>query len=105
MSADKNEASFKEHAAHMPWLTVGFHEPLRDVLMRHFCIQKMNEVPTAGQGLRAPLPALVVVGADGREAQFLHVAAGRGEGERALLRWDWRNTRFGADRFLVRRES
>ncbi|CDJ34317.1 PDI-like protein-related, related [Eimeria mitis] len=68
-------------------------------------IERDASVPTLGQGPRACVPALVVVGADGRDAQFLQVGGGRDEGERAILRWDWRNTKFGADRFLVRRDG
>lgn len=43
-------------------------------------------VPTSGVAPRGSVPALVVVGADGRDVQFLQVCGGRDEGERALLR-------------------
>ncbi|CDI78185.1 hypothetical protein, conserved [Eimeria acervulina] len=105
VSADRDEASYNNHIKHMPWLVVGFHDPLRTILLRHFRVEREYAVPGLGQGPRAALPALVVVGSDGRDAQFLQVGGGRDEGERAILRWDWRNTKFGADRFLVRREG
>lgn len=105
ISADKDEQSFLDHVKHMPWLVVDYNDPLRTILLRHFRVDKEANTPTYGQGPRAGVPSLVIVGADGRDAQFLQVSGGRDEGERALLRWDWRNTKFGADRFLVRREG
>ncbi|KAL8432042.1 hypothetical protein Efla_003483 [Eimeria flavescens] len=104
VSVDESEEAFKDHIKHMPWLTIDYNDPLRHILLRHFRLKDAC-LPTQGQPPRAALPALIVVGADGRDAQFLQVSGGRDEGERALLRWDWRNTKFGSDRFLVRREG
>lgn len=86
----------------MPWLSIDLENPLTDVLKRHFRVMKEYEVPTYGYGSRTGVPCVIVIGSDGREAQFLPVSSGREEGERALLRWDWRNTRFASDRFIVR---
>ncbi|KAL8271897.1 hypothetical protein Esti_004182 [Eimeria stiedai] len=105
VSADENEKAYRDHLKHMPWLSIDYSDPLRVILLRHFRVEKEVHVPTQGQGPRAGLPSLVVVGADGRDAQFLQVSGGREEGEKALLRWDWRNTKFGSDRFLVRRDG
>ncbi|XP_026190825.1 probable nucleoredoxin 1-1 [Cyclospora cayetanensis] len=105
VSADRDEKAYLDHVKHMPWLVVDYNDPLRTILLRHFRVEKESNIPSKSQGPSAGIPALVIVGADGMNAQFLQVCGGRDEGERALLRWDWRNTKFGADRFLVRRDG
>lgn len=102
VSLDKERNSFEKHRSHMPWLHIDLEDPLTDVLKKHFRVLREYEVPLYGYGPRCGVPCVVVIGGDGREAQFLHVCGGRDEGERALLRWDWRNTRFTADRFVVK---
>lgn len=97
VSCDKDAESFIEHRSHMPWLHIDFNDPLTDVLRKHFRVMREREVPLYGSGPRSGVPSLVVIGSDGREEQFLHITAGREEGERAILRWDWRNTIFTAN--------
>lgn len=97
VSCDKDKKSFIEHRSHMPWLHVELNDPLTDVLRKHFRVLREHEVPLYGSGPRSGVPSVVIIGSDGREEQFLHVAAGREEGERAILRWDWRNTVFTAN--------
>ncbi|PFH38572.1 PDI family protein [Besnoitia besnoiti] len=101
VSLDRDRQAFEHHRSHMPWLSIDLENPLTDVLKRHFRVMKEYEVPAYGYGSRTGVPCVVVVGSDGREAQFLPVSSGREEGDRALLRWDWRNTRFSSDRFVV----
>lgn len=101
VSLDRDRKAFEEHRMHMPWLSIDLENPLTDVLKRHFRVMKEYEVPTYGYGSRTGVPCVVVIGSDGNEAQFLPVSSGREEGDRALLRWDWRNTKFASDRFYV----
>lgn len=105
VSLDTDQKSFESHRSHMPWLNIELADPLTQILKRHFRVIKEYEIPLFGAGPKCGLPCVVVIGSDGREAQFLHVNSGRDEGERALLRWDWRNTKFNAGRLLVRREG
>ncbi|CBZ53452.1 conserved hypothetical protein [Neospora caninum Liverpool] len=102
VSLDRDRKSFESHRSHMPWLSVDLENPLTEVLKRHFRVMKEYEVPTYGYGSRTGVPCVIVIGSDGREAQFLPISSGREEGDRALLRWDWRNTKFASDQFLVR---
>eukprot|EP00922_Rhytidocystis_sp_ex-Travisia-forbesii_P068163 GHVS01101507.1.p1 GENE.GHVS01101507.1~~GHVS01101507.1.p1 ORF type:complete len:197 (-),score=36.03 GHVS01101507.1:182-772(-) len=92
VSLDHDHSRYQQHRSHMPWLAVDLCDPLTDVLKQHYRILKENEVPRYGGGPRSSVPALVVIGEDGREAQFLDVAA---EQRLPLLRrWDFRNTIF-----------
>lgn len=94
VSCDRDVTSFKNTVSHMPWLHIEFGNPLIDILRRHFGVMREHDVPLYGTGARTGVPCLIVIGSDGREEQFLHVSNGREEGERAILRWDWRNTVF-----------
>ncbi|OEH75670.1 PDI family protein [Cyclospora cayetanensis] len=86
VSADRDEKAYLDHVKHMPWLVVDYNDPLRTILLRHFRVEKESNIPSKSQGPSAGIPALVIVGADGMNAQFLQVCGGRDEGERALLR-------------------
>lgn len=105
VSMDENREAFEKHRANMPWLSVDFENPLTVILRRHFRVVSRSEIPTYGYGSATGIPSVIIIGSDGHEAQILPVSSGREEGERALMRWDWRNTRFDADRFLVRQEA
>lgn len=96
VSCDSNIKSFNDQLSHMPWLHINFDDPLTDILKKHFRVMKENEVPLYGSGPRTGVPCLIVIGSDGREEQCLHITAGRQEGERGILRWDWRNSIFTA---------
>lgn len=101
VSCDRDMKSFIEHRSHMPWLHIDPNDPLTDVLRKHFRVMREYEVPLYGSGPRSGVPSVVVIGSDGREEQFLHITSGREEGERAILRWDWRNTIFTANDLKV----
>ncbi|EPR64361.1 PDI family protein [Toxoplasma gondii ME49] len=102
VSLDRDREAFESHRAHMPWLSIDLENPLTEILKRHFRVMKEYEVPTYGYGSRTGVPSVIVIGSDGREAQFLPICSGLEEGDRALLRWDWRNTKFASDQFHVR---
>ncbi|KYO00172.1 putative thioredoxin-like protein 1 [Plasmodium gaboni] len=91
VSIDPDRKSFEDHKKHMPWLYVDVADPLTDILKKHFRVTNSHEVPFYGSGPRSDVPCLMVVGSDGREAQLLHICSGRDEGEKGLLRWDFRN--------------
>lgn len=91
VSDDPDRKSFEDHKKHMPWLYIDIEDPLTDILKKHFRVMQSIELPLYGSGPRSSVPCIVVIGSDGREAQLLHVCSGRDEGEKALLRWDYRN--------------
>ncbi|KAF8819448.1 PDI family protein [Cardiosporidium cionae] len=94
VSLDKNEDSYNHHRALMPWLSIDFNHPIAQVLKKHYRVMKPREVFIHGVGPRSPPPALVIIGSEGEEKQFLPITSGREEGVRGLLRWDWRNSIF-----------
>lgn len=91
VSDDPDRKSFEDHKKHMPWLYIDIADPLTDVLKKHFRVLQSNEIPLYGSGPRSTVPCIIVIGSDGREAQLLHICSGREEGEKGLLRWDYRN--------------
>ncbi|CRG96740.1 thioredoxin, putative [Plasmodium gallinaceum] len=91
VSIDSDRKSFEDHKKHMPWLYIDITDPLTDILKKHFRVMSYHEVPLYGSGPRSDVPCLIVIGSDGREAQLLHISSGRDEGEKGLLRWDYRN--------------
>lgn len=98
VSDDPDRKSFEDHKKHMPWLYIDIADPLTDILKKHFRIMQTNELPLYGAGPRSSVPCIIVIGSDGREAQLLHVCSGRDEGEKALLRWDYRNNIYNVNK-------
>ncbi|KEG01809.1 thioredoxin-like protein 1, putative [Plasmodium vinckei vinckei] len=98
VSVDPDRTSFEDHKKHMPWLYIDIADPLTDILKKHFRVMNAYEVPFYGSGPRSDVPCLVVIGSDGREAQLLHVCSGREEGEKGVLRWDFRNNIYSLNK-------
>ncbi|EUD68015.1 hypothetical protein C922_01627 [Plasmodium inui San Antonio 1] len=98
VSTDPDRTSFEDHKKHMPWLYIDIADPLTDILKKHFRVMNPYEVPFYGSGPRSDVPCLIVIGSDGREAQLLHICSGRDEGEKGILRWDYRNNVYSLNK-------
>lgn len=91
VSTDPDRKSFEDHKKHMPWLYIDIADPLTDMLKKHFKVVDTHQVPFYGSGPRSDSPCLMVIGSDGKIAQVLHICTGRDEGEKGILRWDFRS--------------
>ncbi|VWU49679.1 thioredoxin-like protein 1, putative [Hepatocystis sp. ex Piliocolobus tephrosceles] len=98
VSTDPDRKSFEDHKKHMPWLYIDIEDPLTDTLKKHFKILDHHEMPFYGSGAKSDSPCLIVIGSDGREAQILHICTGRDEGEKGILRWDFRNNIYSLNK-------
>ncbi|KAK2197636.1 bifunctional Thioredoxin-like superfamily/Thioredoxin-like fold [Babesia duncani] len=92
VSCDDNRQSYEENIKRMPWLHLEFDDHYAHSLKQRYNIKDTSMEYGTFDSME--IPSLVVVTSNGSEVQRFHLCHGREDSQKALHRWDWRNTPF-----------